>query len=132
GNFAGIQDVLGFMNQAGITGSYDTATGVLTLTGTASVAAYEAALRTVTYSNTSANPSTAQRTVTFTVDDGAATNNLGSGTRTITVVSVNEAPVVVTTSGSLAYIENQAATAIDSGVTVTDADSPNLIGATVA
>src|SRR5207249_4016 len=33
GNFASGQDVLGFTNQNGITGSYDASTGVLTLTG---------------------------------------------------------------------------------------------------
>ena len=37
-------DTLNFTNQNGITGSYDTATGVLTLTGTASVANYQTAL----------------------------------------------------------------------------------------
>ena len=38
----------------------------LTLTGNASPAAYQAALRDVTYRNSSENPSTAPRTVTFT------------------------------------------------------------------
>ena len=36
--------MLGFVNQNGITGSYNAATGVLTLTGTATVAQYQAAL----------------------------------------------------------------------------------------
>ena len=40
-------DTLGFMNQNGITGSYNT--GVLTLAGTASVANYQTALDSVTY-----------------------------------------------------------------------------------
>ena len=37
-------DTLNFTNQNGITGSYDTTHGVLTLTGTASIANYQAAL----------------------------------------------------------------------------------------
>ena len=45
--------------------------GVLTLTGTATVAQYQAALRSVQYDNTSDNPNTAARTVTFVVNDGA-------------------------------------------------------------
>ena len=45
----------------GIGSAYDAATGTLTLTGPASPAAFQAALRTVTYRNTSSNPSTAAR-----------------------------------------------------------------------
>src|SRR5204863_662099 len=51
--FASGQDVLGFANQNGISGAYDAATGVLTLSGTSSVANYQTALRSVTYVNTS-------------------------------------------------------------------------------
>ena len=57
-NFVTGEDVLGFTNQNGITGSYNAATGVLTLTGSATVANYQTALRSVTYVNTSDNPST--------------------------------------------------------------------------
>src|SRR5205085_6288386 len=56
GGFAGPQDVLGFVNQPIIKGNYNPATGVLTLTGTASLASYQAALRGVTYRNTSHDP----------------------------------------------------------------------------
>ena len=52
-------DVLGFVNQNGITGSYDATAGVLTLIGVASLANYQAALRSVTYANASDNPSDA-------------------------------------------------------------------------
>jgi len=92
--FVSGQDVLGFTNQNGIIGSYNAATGVLTLTGSATVAQYQAALRSVTYSNSSENPSTAARTVSYQVNDGSAVNNLSNiGTATITVTAVNDAPV---------------------------------------
>ncbi|HXQ69000.1 MAG TPA: choice-of-anchor Q domain-containing protein, partial [Pyrinomonadaceae bacterium] len=90
GNFANGQDVLAFTNQLGITGNYNAGTGVLTLTGTTTVANYQTALRTVTYANSSDNPSTSLRTVTFTVNDGT---NTGSATRGIVVTAVNDAPV---------------------------------------
>jgi predicted outer membrane repeat protein len=90
GNFASGQDVLAFTNQLGITGNYNAGTGVLTLTGTTTVANYQTALRSVTYQNTSDNPSTSTRTVTFTANDGT---NTGSATRGITVAAVNDAPV---------------------------------------
>ncbi len=54
-----------------ITGSYNAATGLLTLTGSDTLANYQAALQSVTYQDTSANPSTLTRTITFTVNDGA-------------------------------------------------------------
>src|SRR5690606_38513981 len=42
-------DVLSFIDQNGITGSYDAASGVLTLSGTATKEQYQAALRSITY-----------------------------------------------------------------------------------
>ena len=62
-------------NTANITGSWNAGTGTLTLTGSDTLANYQAALRSVTYQNTSENPSTATRTVSFTVNDGTADSN---------------------------------------------------------
>ena len=67
---------------SGIAGSYSSVTGVLTLTGTASAASYQAALRSVTYQNSSDTPNAA-RTITFTVDDG--TTPSAAATKAITV-----------------------------------------------
>jgi FKBP-type peptidyl-prolyl cis-trans isomerase FkpA len=52
GHVAG-QDVLAFSNTSTISGSFNAATGKLTLTGTATAAEYQTALRSVTYNNTS-------------------------------------------------------------------------------
>jgi CSLREA domain-containing protein len=89
-NFASGQDTLAFTNQLGITGNYNNATGVLTLTGTTTVANYQTALRSVTYQNSSDNP-TASRTVMFIVDDGSRTSS--PTTRGITINAVNDPPV---------------------------------------
>jgi len=88
GNYAGAEDVLGFVDILPITGSVlgDT----LTLSGSDSLANYQAALRTVTYANSSDNPSTLARTVTWTVNDG--TDNSAAVTSTITVAASNDAP----------------------------------------
>ena len=95
-----------FVNQNGITGSYNTATGVLTLTGTASVANYQAALRSVTFSNaTNDNPtaggSALSRTVSFEITDGMFPSV--AGTTTINVTAINDAPggADATVSGSV-------------------------------
>src|SRR5439155_991423 len=66
-NFASGQDVLGFTSQNGITGSYVAATGILTLSGTATVAQYQTALESVTYFNSSDNPSGLTRTISYQV-----------------------------------------------------------------
>ena len=89
-NYASGEDTLSFTNQNGITGSFSA--GMLTLTGSASVANYQTALRSVTYANSSDNPSTATRTVSFVVNDGST--NSTAATRNITVTAVNDAPVV--------------------------------------
>ncbi|HEY1090500.1 MAG TPA: hypothetical protein VGE47_05360, partial [Burkholderiaceae bacterium] len=103
-NYANGQDVLAFTNQNGITGSWDAATGTLTLSGSATLAQYHAALRSVTYVNTSDNPSTATRTLSFTATDGTSTSAVAS--RNVSVTAVNDAPVVTTTGSALGYTEN--------------------------
>ncbi|WP_392534808.1 beta strand repeat-containing protein [Nostoc sp. C117] len=127
--FTSTQDILAFTSQNGITGSYNSSTGVLTLTGSSSVANYQTVLRSVTYTNSSDNPSTTPRTVSFVVNDGAS--NSTALTRNINITAVNDAPVATATNSALAYTEN-ATTAIDSGITVSDIDSANLVSATVS
>ena len=88
------------------------------------MAAYQTALRAVTYRNTSSNPSTAPRTLTFLASDGAATS--APATRAINVSPTDNAPDVDNSAGALAYTENDPATAIDTTITITDVDSANL------
>ncbi|MFB9266321.1 beta strand repeat-containing protein, partial [Bradyrhizobium erythrophlei] len=129
GNYVSGQDVLGFTAQNGITGSFNSTTGTLTLSGSSSVANYQAALASVTYVNTSNNPSGLDRTVTITANDGTLSST--AVTDTIHVTPVNDPPVT-SAGGTLNYLENQAATAIDPTVNVSDVDSANLTSATVA
>jgi hypothetical protein len=129
-NFVSGEDVIAFTNQNGITGSLNGAGDTLTLTGTATVANYQAALRSVTYRDTSANPDTSTRTVSFqATDTSAADSNIA--TRDVTVTASDTPPTVVNSAGSMTYTENDPATAIDTGVTVSDPDSAILTGATV-
>ncbi|MDZ8109755.1 MAG: putative Ig domain-containing protein [Nostoc sp. DedQUE12a] len=128
GFFSG-QDTLAFTNQNGITGSYNSSTGVLTLTGSATIANYQTALRSITYTNSSDNPTATPRTVSFVVNDGTA--NSTAVTRNINITVVNDAPVITATNSALAYTEN-ATTAIDSAIALSDVDSDNLSSATVS
>jgi hypothetical protein len=119
---------LSFVNATGITGTWNAATGTLTLSGTASVADYQAALRAVKYANISDAPNTAPRTLSYTVSDSALTSN--TVTATVSVAAVNDAPVLGN-SASLAYVENQAASAVHATIAVSDVDNGTLAGATV-
>ncbi|MBD2092918.1 calcium-binding protein [Microcoleus sp. FACHB-1515] len=121
------EDVLTFTNQAGITGTYSN--GVLTLTGRATVAQYQAALRSITYSNASENPNSANRTIAIVVNDGSQDSNTIE--RTVTIVPVNDAPIVTTSTGTAVFTEDGSAVVIDSGLALADADSLTIDRATV-
>ena len=81
------EDTLAFTALNGITGVY--AAGDLTLTGSATVAQYEAALASVTYVNTSEDPETSDREISFTVHDGDVKSAVA--TSTITVAGIDGA-----------------------------------------
>ena len=130
-NYQAGEDVLSFADTATITGTWNAATGTLTLAGADTVANYQAALRAVKYQNTSDNPSTATRTVSFSLSDGAADSNVV--TRNITVVVVDDPPVLADVeTAALGYTENDPAMLLTSTITVSDVDSTNLVGATVS
>jgi len=124
-NYTATEDQLAFISQAGITGGYDSSTGILSLTGTASVADYEAVLRSVTYENTSSNPSTLTRTLEFTVHDGDALSNIAL--RDISIVPLNTAPVITgIETTSINYSENSVPVALTSNITLTDPDDTQI------
>src|SRR5439155_858203 len=123
-------DVLSFATIGPSSGVYTAGTGVLTLSGTDTLANYQAALRTVKYTNSSDNPSTLARTVTWVGNDGAAVNNLSAGvTSTINLTAVNDAPVA-TAGNTLAYAHIQAASSIDTTITAPDDNGVNGCTAT--
>src|SRR2546429_497748 len=138
GNFV-TGDTLAFTNTAGITGSYNAGTGVLTLTGTDTLANYQAALRSVKYSSSSDDPTVnntkTSRTITWSATDansdavGAATS--AGVTSTVNVTAVNDAPVL-TAGATLAYTEQAAGAVIDNTITLADVDDTQMVSATVA
>src|SRR6185436_17049615 len=75
-------------------------------------------------------------TVTVTLSDNGSNvapnvNTSAQVQFTITVNAVNDAPVVTTSGGTTAFVEDAGAVAVDGAVTVTDVDSANLASATV-
>ncbi|MCU1717249.1 DUF4347 domain-containing protein [Pseudomonas sp. 5P_3.1_Bac2] len=127
-NYATGQDLLGFNNNdaalyGDITGSWDSGLGTLTLTsasGTATQAQFQAALRAVTFTNTSDTPVVATRTVTFLVNDGSLDSN--AVTRNVTIVAVNDSPII--TAPSNTQVVEDIASVINL-ISISDVDSSN-------
>ncbi len=123
----GASEVLAASACAGLTATPGLNT--LSITGSQSLATYQTCLRSVTYNNSSGNPNTTARTISFVANDGAVSST--PATKTVTVTALPDAPVVTTTGGTTSFTEDGGAVVVDSGVTVTDADSTNLASATV-
>ena len=119
-NYIAGEDQLTFTPQAGINGTF--ANGTLTLTGSASLTDYEAVIHSVTYNNTSANPSGATRTIEITVNDGD-TDSI-SLSRDVEIIPVNDAPVQ---SGietlPLVYAENTGPVVVSNTLSLSDIDA---------
>ena len=115
-----------------ITASYNGTTGVLTLTGSDTLAHYQSVLDSVTYSSSvadargtdGANPS---RTIDWSASDGTSLSAVATST-----VTIPDTAPVVTAGAAVSYTEQGAAVTLDSGLTVTDIDNTTLTSATVA
>ena len=103
----------------GLSASFSSVTGILTITGTATTTAYDTALQSVTFNNTSNTPSTSTRTVAFRIRDDH--NNFSvDDSLFVTVAATNDAPVL-TTPASIGVTEDSASAL--TGISVSDVDS---------
>lgn len=123
-NFVSGTDILTIGTQPGIATNFNSSTGSLTLSGVASVADYQAILRTVAYQNISENPDGLARRIGIAVSDGVAD---GDANLVIEVVAVNDAPTITSNGGgtttNLSIAENATTTTT---VTATDPESSPL------
>jgi len=121
------EDVLAFPNANGITGSWNSSTAVLSLTASSplpSIATWEQALESVTYQNTSDDPSTNLRSFQYRVTDSLAGQN--NTLASFSVVAVNDAPSIGTATGTT-VLENSGNTSTSVGsVSATDVDDTAL------
>lgn len=119
-----------------ITANYDDTTGELSLTGTDTLANYQQVLRTLTYDNSSQDPTAGDRVIEVVANDGSDDSTVA--TSTVTVVAENDAPEVDLNGADpdadfeTTFAEGGGAVAIvDAGMTVTDVDDTELESATV-
>ncbi|MCW8963470.1 MAG: type I secretion C-terminal target domain-containing protein [Gammaproteobacteria bacterium] len=97
GGYISGQDALSFVTAGtSVTSSVSSSGGVwkLTLSGGTDINEYISVLDTLTYENTSDNPSTAARTVTVEAFDETYANLFGADAGTIAITAVNDAPTV--------------------------------------
>lgn len=86
-------DTLGFSSQNGITGSYNAATGILTLSGTDTLDHYQTALESITFS-APGSTGASSRTIEWSVTDGSSSNGASNtATSTLDLIHV---PVIST------------------------------------
>ena len=117
--FTPAEDELTFVAQNGITGSYDDTNGVLSLRGIASLAHYEAAIRSVMYENSSEDPSEATRRLQFQVVDAERASSVAVR-RDAFITAINDPPVVRPSKGWTFYTGKP--TLIDLELTAVDLD----------
>lgn len=104
---------------------------VVTFTGTdATLAAIQAVARVVVFEVASDTPSTAPRTIQFTIDDGDGGAPLQASI-SMGVAATNDPPVVTLPGGAATFVEDASPVNLDSTATATDVDSPDLIGGTL-
>jgi len=107
----------------GIGKSYNPGSGALTLTGTVSVADYQAVLRTLSYASSSDAPTDTARIVEIVANDGDDDSTVA--TATINVQNVNDDPAV-TVPGAQSVDEGGALTLSDgegAAISIADADA---------
>ena len=121
-NFVTGEDMLTFVNTANITGAYNVTNGVLNLTGTDTLAAYQAALRSVRYLNTSNTPSILPRTISWIGNDGVAQS--APVTSTVNVAATDDAPTAVADAATV--VEDSGANAINVLANDTDPDAGTI------
>jgi parallel beta-helix repeat protein/predicted outer membrane repeat protein len=128
--FVAGQDVLSIdTSGTTIVASFNPGTGVLDLTGTALLADYQQVLRTVSYFNSSDDPSTVARTAVFEVNDGGGFVNVGD--IGITVNAINDNPVLNNVPAVTDYRRGDPAVVLAAAAGVLDLDTPTFDTATV-
>ena len=128
-------DTLNFAAQNGIT-IQSNVNGVLTLTGSSSIANYAAALQSITFSSSAGDPTNGgtdnSRTISWQVKDSSTTNGSSNVGQQTLSISAQPPSITGTTGVTATYFASGAAVALDGSVGVTDLASTTLSGATVS
>ena len=114
--------------------AYVAATGTFTITNATGAsnpipqADLDTLIRSITYENTSDDPTAGDRTLTFTATDSANATS-APAVSTITVTPVNDAPVIACFPGAVPYVGTEFLVAIDKSQVTGTAPQLTIIGA---
>ena len=124
-------DALSFTAVGNIGGSYNSANGVLSLTGNGTVEQYQAVLESVTYASTAADPTNGGadtgRTISWSVTDGSTSHGTNAAASSTIVI---DTPPGVTAGAIRTYVGGSAPVILDPNIAITDSFG-SLSGATV-
>ncbi|RAJ29254.1 MBG domain-containing protein [Pedobacter cryoconitis] len=132
-NLNAVQDILNYTNNGLTMGNiisdpYDAATGTILLRSTTATSAqWQAAIRSITYTNSSETPGIPDRTVSFLLSDGIS--SIFPVNKVVKVVQVNDIPILTASAGNTTFA--QIAIPVDNGITVSDVDNTTLASATI-
>ncbi len=117
-----------------ITASYDPNAGVLTLSGSDTLANYQAVLDSVAFASSSQNPTSygadTSRSLRWQVSDGTLSSAVAQST--IGVVGVDQAPVLSGAGNTATFTQGAAAAIAAPAIAVSDVDNLALASARVA
>ncbi len=97
----------------------------ITFNASATNALVQQVLRVIHYRNTSDNPGTSNRTITFTATDKNAAS--ASDTRTVSITAVNDEPTLTATGTSPIFTEESSAVDLYSSITISPIESGQTI-----
>jgi large repetitive protein len=98
--------------------SYTISGNVISLTGAATAASYQAALQTITFQNSSERPSPVDRNITIGFSNGTFSSN--NAVSTIRVIDINDTPTI---SAPASYTGTEDTAVTINGITLGDVDS---------
>ncbi|WP_339755054.1 MBG domain-containing protein [Algoriphagus aquimarinus] len=120
-------DILGITTPSPYTSSYNSGTGVLSLSGTGTAAQMQAALRTVVFSHSTDDPGQGDtdnsRAISFYVTDANASTSSTIGNIGIGISSVNDNPTISGLPTDISVVENTASNVDLSAATFGDPDA---------
>ena len=127
-DYAAGQEELSFTSTTSIIGVFNAVTGAMTLSGTASTASYQDAIRSVLYQVSDSTGITDVRQFNFIITNDDETAN---ASRDFQVIAINDPPLIVPGDDTVEVIDEDLPVVIDDMLTVTDSDDENLTSAVV-
>ena len=127
--FVAGEDTLRSRTSPGLSVSFDSSSGTLSISGTAPASSYASVLGSIVYSNGSDSPSTNNRSVSFSVEDSERSSNTVSVS--ISIISVNDSPRLQTTAPApIEFRQGGPAVSLFPSATIIDLDHSELGAAT--